>query len=238
MKPATMKSGALTGRVWLILGASSAVARGFARELAVRGAGVILAGRDLADLAATAADARLHGAPLSETVYFDACDRGSYTAVLALCAARVPKGALDILLAFGVMPDHMAVEREPERAAALIDANLTAAIEILLHLALLLEAGGVHKGGANKGGRACGGYWLGGGRPGAVEELCLCQRQGRACRLYRGLAQPAGALRRVGHADQARFSRYRHDMGIAGNEAGMPPRHCRPRHAQGRNPAP
>ena len=44
---------------WLVLGASSAIARAFAHEAAAQGCDVILAGRDKADLEASAADIAL-----------------------------------------------------------------------------------------------------------------------------------------------------------------------------------
>ena len=52
-------------QVWLVLGASSAIARAFALVAARAGADIILAGRDLADLEINAADIRLRagGAP-------------------------------------------------------------------------------------------------------------------------------------------------------------------------------
>jgi len=47
---------------WIILGASSSIARAFAREVSRRGAALTLVGREAADLDATAADAQLRGA--------------------------------------------------------------------------------------------------------------------------------------------------------------------------------
>ncbi len=44
---------------WIILGATSAMARAFARAVSAEGAAVLLAGRDKDDLAALAADCAL-----------------------------------------------------------------------------------------------------------------------------------------------------------------------------------
>ncbi|HJQ56880.1 MAG TPA: hypothetical protein VJ890_08230, partial [Vineibacter sp.] len=60
------------GDTWLILGASSALARAFARRAASDGARLLLAGRDLADLADTAADLRTRFGADVETLAFDA----------------------------------------------------------------------------------------------------------------------------------------------------------------------
>ena len=54
-------------RTWIILGATSSMARAFARAVAETGAGVLLAGRDVEDMAALAADCRLRGAPMADS---------------------------------------------------------------------------------------------------------------------------------------------------------------------------
>ena len=61
--------------LWLVLGASSSVARAFARLVAERGGDLILAGRDIADIERTAADARIRGAARVDVRAFDAIDR-------------------------------------------------------------------------------------------------------------------------------------------------------------------
>ncbi len=53
---------------WIILGGTSTIARVFARMAAERGEGVILAGRDMADMEATAADCAARGAPVAEAI--------------------------------------------------------------------------------------------------------------------------------------------------------------------------
>jgi NAD(P)-dependent dehydrogenase (short-subunit alcohol dehydrogenase family) len=131
----------LSGRTWLVLGASSSIARAFAREVAAAGAAVLLAGRDHDDLQRNAADlAARHGAHAA-VVAFDACDRASITAVVAHCRSTVPAGALDVFLAFGTMPEQSAMEADPALAAATIAATYTGAVELLLGLAPLLEDG-------------------------------------------------------------------------------------------------
>ena len=53
---------------WIILGATSSIARAFARDVAARGDAVLLAGRDMADLQAFAQDCTLRGARLAEAI--------------------------------------------------------------------------------------------------------------------------------------------------------------------------
>ena len=60
--------------LWLVLGASSSVARAFIRLAATGGAELILAGRDLADMELSAADARLRGAARVEVRRFAGAD--------------------------------------------------------------------------------------------------------------------------------------------------------------------
>lgn len=130
------------GRVWLILGASSAIARAFARHVARGKGSLILAGRDLDDLADIAGDLRVHGAPSVDVVRFDATDRGSQNDLVRHCLEHVPSGALDVYVGFGVMPPQELMEAEPERAAMAITATFTAAAETLLRIVPLLEIAG------------------------------------------------------------------------------------------------
>lgn len=125
---------------WIVLGASSSVARAFARALAERGDGVILAGRDESDLEATAADCRVRGAPLAETVFFDAFDRASHRAIARRAERAARDGPLGVLLAFGSMPEQEAMETDPDLALACIDATYCGAVSILLRLAPVLAA--------------------------------------------------------------------------------------------------
>ena len=132
----------LQGRTWLVLGASSAIARAFARLVAERGASVLLAGRDADDLARSAADLSARYGAAAHVLAFDARDRPSLARLVEHCRTAVPVGRLDVLLAFGSMPEQSALEADPTLAAATIEATLTGAVELLLGLAPLLEAGG------------------------------------------------------------------------------------------------
>lgn len=129
------------GRFWLVLGASSSVARAFGRVVAAAGAGVLLAGRDRADLQRSAADLRLRYAVPTEVLGFDALDRASQRLLVDAVRALVPEGKLDVFLAFGDMPEQEAMERDPDLALRAITATFSGAASLLLDLAPLLEAG-------------------------------------------------------------------------------------------------
>ena len=128
------------GRTWLVLGASSSVARAFARLVAGRGAAVLLAGRDTDDLERSAADLRARHGVSAHVLPFDARERATIAALVAHCR-DLPAGTLDVFLAFGSMPEQAAMEADPTLAVATIEATYTGAVEVLLGLAPLLEVG-------------------------------------------------------------------------------------------------
>jgi short-subunit dehydrogenase len=124
--------------LWIVLGASSSVARAFARLAGEGGAELILAGRDLEDMARTAADARLRGAPSAEVRAFDALDRTSHQGFVAALPAR----PLHVLLAFGLMHSQTAIDADPTLGEAVMAVNYLGAVSILSALEPRLAAGG------------------------------------------------------------------------------------------------
>ena len=122
---------------WLVLGASSAMARAFARRAAARGAAVTLAGRDLDDLQATAADLGARGAPQVRVLSCDVSDPASRAA----CVAQAPLAGttLNVLLAVGLMPDQDAMDADPALTQRMIDATYAGPVALLQDLAPLFE---------------------------------------------------------------------------------------------------
>lgn len=104
---------------WIILGASSAMARAFARTLASEGTALLLAGRDTAELAILAEDCRLRGARLAEPVAFDARNAAGFGAIIERMTAE--EGELNAAVFVGSMPDQAAIDADP----ALIDGTVT-----------------------------------------------------------------------------------------------------------------
>jgi short-subunit dehydrogenase len=125
-------------QTWLILGASSAIARAFAREAAARGADVILAGRDTEDLARTAADIVIGTGRAATVMSFDALDSSTHAGLVSKLA-NLP-GVLNVALMFGTMPDQAAMDENPDLALSCIASNFAGAVSILHRLAPLLEA--------------------------------------------------------------------------------------------------
>jgi short-subunit dehydrogenase len=126
---------------WLVLGASSAIARAFARAVAERGADVVLAGRDMEDLARSAADLSLRSSRRATTLAFDALDPAAIGALRDRCQT-LPPGRLHALLAFAVMPEQEAAERDPELLRRMVEVNVSATASVLCALAPLLAARG------------------------------------------------------------------------------------------------
>lgn len=122
---------------WLILGASSAMARAFARVAAAEGAALTLVGRDLDDLQATAQDAALRGAAGTRVLACDATDAAARAACIA--AAAWPDTELHVFVAIGQMPDQDAMDADPALLAGMIEANYAGPVALLQGLAPLLE---------------------------------------------------------------------------------------------------
>src|SRR5262249_45489562 len=99
---------------------------------------LILAGRDLADLERTAADARLRGAAGVEVLGFDAADGATHDAFVA----SLPERPLNVLLAFGLMHPQAENDRDPALADQTIAVNYTGAVSILSRLEPRLAAAG------------------------------------------------------------------------------------------------
>ena len=125
------------GQTWLILGASSAMARAFALAVGERGAAVLLAGRDREDLERTAADIRVRTGVRVDIVPFDALDYAGHDATVALC--RNLADSLNVFLAFGLMPSQDDCDASFEAIRQTFETNSLGAVSILSRLAPFLE---------------------------------------------------------------------------------------------------
>lgn len=127
-------------RTWIILGATSAMARAFARAVAEDGADVLLAGRDMEDLAALAADCRLRGAALAETVAFDARKPEGFAALIARIALE--PGEVNAAVFVGSMPEQAAIDANPALVDGTVTDSFTGPARFLQMLAPVIEARG------------------------------------------------------------------------------------------------
>ena len=122
----------------LLLGGRSEIGLATAVRLVRAGARtVVLAARPGSDLAASVAALRAAGAATVEQVAFDADDVASHGPLLADLVAR--HGALDVVVAFGVLGDQARAERDAEHALAVVHTDFVAQVSVLTHLAQLLR---------------------------------------------------------------------------------------------------
>ena len=127
-------------QTWLIVGATSTIARAFARQAATRGESVLLAGRDLEELNHIAADCLYRGAPVSESIAFDARNPDTFPAILE--KAEATKGTFSVAVFVGSMPDQAEIDADPSLVDGTIADNFTGPARLLTALAPLLEARG------------------------------------------------------------------------------------------------
>jgi len=125
---------------WVILGASSAMARGFARRVAEQGGSVFLAGRDMADLQASAADCALRGAPVAEALAFDARKPAGFQAIFD--RVTLEDGMLNVAVFVGSMPDQSDINADPGMIDGVVSDSFTGPARFLHGFAPLIEARG------------------------------------------------------------------------------------------------
>ena len=125
---------------WLILGASSAMARALARALATRGAALLLAGRDAEDLAALAADCRFRGAARAEALPWDARDPHSISPLLEHLAAA--GGTPNAAVFAGSMPPQADIDADPALIETTVSDSFTGPARVLTGIAPMIEAAG------------------------------------------------------------------------------------------------
>lgn len=123
---------------WIILGATSSMARALARRLAGEGAHLILAGRDMDDLSHTAADCRIAGAASARAMAFDATDSATFGPVID----AAPDGPVHCAVFVGSMPPQEAIDADPALIDRVTAENFTGPARFLAMLAPRLEARG------------------------------------------------------------------------------------------------
>ena len=130
---------------WLVIGASSAIARAFAREAAAAGADIVLAGRDRADLEITAGDISIRHQRQASVLDFDAAAADSHRAFMAAAREAAGESRLNLFLAFAIMPTQDEIDADSELLRRVADTNFTGALSVLQAAApLFMEQKGGH----------------------------------------------------------------------------------------------
>ncbi len=114
---------------WIILGATSSLAKAFTRLVAEEGAGLILCARDLDDAEATAADSRARGATSAEALAIDVRDAKTFGPILE--RGSQAEGALNIAAFVGSMPDQTEIDADPSMVEGVITDSFTGPAEFL-----------------------------------------------------------------------------------------------------------
>ena len=124
-------------QTWIILGATSTIARVFARKLAERGEGLILAGRDIEELERSVADCLGRGAKSAKAVAFDARDINSFDAAIAL--AESAEGPVSAAVFVGSMPPQEEMDADISLIDGVVTDSFTGPAAFLTRLAPLME---------------------------------------------------------------------------------------------------
>lgn len=128
----------MTERPVLVIGATSAIARAVACELAKKGHGLFLAGRDLQELWRIASDAKIRYGVEVNVGVFDADDVFSHAAFVENVIKRT-EGLGGVVYAVGDLGEQSEIEKDPSLAKPVIERNYLAAVSVLLHLAKHFE---------------------------------------------------------------------------------------------------
>lgn len=127
-------------QTWIILGASSAMARAFARHVADQGADVLLAGRDMDDLARGAADCALRSDGMAEAIKFDARKPAGFAAIYERAADQ--DGQLNVAVFVGSMPDQSDIDKDPSLIEGTVFDSFTGPATFLQGIAPMMEERG------------------------------------------------------------------------------------------------
>jgi short-subunit dehydrogenase len=125
---------------WILLGATSSMARAMARALSAEGHNILLAGRDMDDLKTVAADCVLRGAPICEAIRFDARDPASFAPIIA--RAEAEEGQISAAVFVGSMPDQGDIDADPALIDGTVMDSFTGPARFLQMLAPVMEARG------------------------------------------------------------------------------------------------
>jgi short-subunit dehydrogenase len=123
----------------LVVGATSGIARPLCRLLAERGCRLILAGRNLSDLEAMAADLSVRFGTSVEVEPFDALDFDGHRAFVDRCLDRFDDDLTGAVVCHGILPDQHECEHDLAALRNAMDVNFTSYASVLHLLAEPME---------------------------------------------------------------------------------------------------
>lgn len=122
---------------WVILGATSSMAKAFARSVSAQGARVFLAGRDLVDLERSAQDCALRGAIEATALEFDARAQSTFEQLVTQIAAY--DGTLNVAVFVGSMPPQAEIDLNPALIEGIVCDSFTGPAAFLQAIAPEME---------------------------------------------------------------------------------------------------
>ncbi|MDQ2092043.1 SDR family oxidoreductase [Marimonas arenosa] len=132
--------GHTTTETWIILGATSSMARALSRALAEQGHALLLAGRDTEDMKRLAADCDARGAAWAQAVAFDARKPATFTPLIEKLSEQ--EGMLNAAVFVGSMPEQSAIDEDPSLIDGTVTDSFTGPARFLQMMAPLIEARG------------------------------------------------------------------------------------------------
>lgn len=128
-------------RTWIILGATSTIARAFVRLLSDRGEALILAGRDMAELDLIAEDSKIRGATNALAIAVDMRTSESFAPIIEL--AKSATGDVSVAVFVGSMPPQEEIDEDPSLIDGTITDSFTGPAQFLTAIAPVLEQKGM-----------------------------------------------------------------------------------------------
>lgn len=126
---------------WIILGATSSMARAFARAVSDEGAAVYLAGRDMDELKRSASDCLARGARRAEALAFDARKPEGFAKIIEGVISE--DGAVNAAVFVGSMPKQESIDEDPGMIDGVVTDSYTGPARFLQLLAPVIEERGV-----------------------------------------------------------------------------------------------
>lgn len=131
----------MTAGTWLVLGATSPIARAFAMEAARHRCSLLLAGRDREDLETIASDLRIRTGRRVLVLGVEMENLDRHSDFVRACVEQT-EGQLNVFCAVGSMPSQAAIDRDFQLALQTVMANYVGPLSVLHRLAPVLEGQG------------------------------------------------------------------------------------------------
>jgi NAD(P)-dependent dehydrogenase (short-subunit alcohol dehydrogenase family) len=124
----------------VVIGAGSGIARALCQRLAARKCRLVLAGRNVEDLSALAADLRIRHEAAVDVERFDALEFGSQSEFADRCR-ELCQGRIDVVVVcYGLLPEPAGAAASPESIQRTIDVNFTSVALLLEKFATMMES--------------------------------------------------------------------------------------------------